>query len=207
MAAARSAEQNDSEVIGALTIVALVTVACLVLLPATIVGFSAAEIMRRRRLRWTWTLVPLGACLIPLALFGAEAVAAVRTAVDHGLAGRFDAAEIARAGAPWWLAASCLVAAGWKLRCDRYDRYHGGERARELDRERGPVACLREALSRWRAPAAGAYVAGSGVRVGRDLDSGLPVKLDQARHRPIHGSERRAVAASTASAARSSSPG
>lgn len=37
------------------------------------------------------------------------------------------------------------------------------------------MACLREALSRWRAPAAGAYVAGSGVRVGRDLDSGLPV--------------------------------
>lgn len=112
MAAARSAEQNDSEVIGVLTIVALVTAACLVLLPAMIVGVSAAEIMRRRRLRWTWALAALGACLVPLALFGAEAVAAVRTAVDHELAGRFDATEIACAGAPWWLAASCLVAGG-----------------------------------------------------------------------------------------------
>jgi hypothetical protein len=67
------------------------------------------------------------------------------------------------------------VAAAWKLRRDRDDRYHGGERARRLGRERGPVSTARALLARWRAPAAGAYIAGRGVRVGRDLDFGRPV--------------------------------
>jgi hypothetical protein len=123
--------------IGELVIAGLVTATGVVLLPALIVGVAAAEIMRRLRLRWTWTLPPLGASLVPLVLFGPEAVAAVRIAVDHALAGRADAVEIARAGTPWWLAGSCLAAAGWKLRRDRDDRYHGGERARRLARERG----------------------------------------------------------------------
>ncbi|MCA1680017.1 MAG: ATP-binding protein [Actinobacteria bacterium] len=161
--------------IGELVLGALVAVTCLVLLPALAVGGVAAELMRRRGLRWTWTLPPLVVCVIPLALLGDEATAGVRGAVDHALAGRADPVEIAWAGAPWWLAASCLVTAGWKLRRDREDRYHGGERARRLARERGPLTCARQALVRRGAPAAGAYVAGRGVRVGSELDSGRPV--------------------------------
>ena len=107
----------------------------------------------------------------------------MRAAVDHAVAGRADAAEIARAGAPWWLAGSSLVAAGWKLRRDRDDRYHGCERARRLARERGPVSAARAAIARWRAPAAGGYLAGRGVRVGRDLDSGRPAFVPPPRSR------------------------
>jgi TraM recognition site of TraD and TraG len=181
VAVAGAAQARDDEWVGELLKWVLIGAIIAALLPALIIGMVAAELMRWRGLRWTWTLVPLAVCVPPLVVFRVEAAEAVRAAAEHALDGHADAGEIAFAGAPWWLAISCLVAAGWKLHRDRDDRYHGGEHARRLACQRGPVRSAREALERWRAPKPGGYAPGRGVRVGSDLDSGRPVFLPPPR--------------------------
>lgn len=158
----------------------LVGAAGLVLLPALAVGVAAAELMRWRGLRWTWALLPLAATALALWSFRGEAAEAVSTAADHTLAGEADASEIAWAGAPWWLVASCLVAVLWKLSRDRDDQYHGGERAERLARERGPVALARTAAARFRDKSP-KYTPERGVLVGSDFHSGRPVHLPPPR--------------------------
>ena len=181
MADAEPSKQDDQEWVGELLQTALITAICLALLPALLIGMLAAELMRAAGLRWTWALPPFLATAAPLAIGREDAAAAVRQAAQRAADGHPDASEIALAGAPWWLAGACLIAAGWKLYRDREDRYHGGERARRQASASGPFGAAAAALARRRSPAAGAYSPRHGVRIGRSLDSGRPVLVEPPR--------------------------
>lgn len=180
MAFSGRTQSSDDEWAAELLRALVVGAAGVALLPALAVGVTAAEVMRWRGLRWTWALPPLAATAFSLWASRRDAVEAVRATAGHALAGEVEVSEIVWAGAPWWLVASCLVAVVWKLCRDRDDRYHGGERAKRLDRARGPAALAQAVIAR-RRTASSPYTPESGVLVGRDLHSERPVRLPAPR--------------------------
>jgi hypothetical protein len=107
--------------------------------PALVAGVVVGELLHRRRLRFTWTLLACGpawALAAPFALRGvSNAHAAVGAARDEHLA---PLSLLAMAW-PWWLALSPVVATAWQLRRARRDGLHGGRAEYQLGLQLGPV--------------------------------------------------------------------
>ncbi len=161
-------------------------VVALVLAPALVAGVLGAEALRARGLKVTWLalLAPVGA--LPLLVAGpADELAALAAAV-LAVRGIDDLAGVLGAGAPVWVAAAPLVGVGWKLRQDRRDRVHGGEREQRLRRAVGPGQLLARRWRRHRQLAGGAD-AEQGILLGAD-EHGEPVRVPMpAAHIPIVG--------------------
>ena len=138
--------------------IAVVGVVAAAAAPAVIGGILAAEALRRRRLRWTWT-VPL---LLPALAAMPSASARVIANVPGG-----RATHLASSALPLWLCLTPVFAAGWKLYRDRRDRLHGGEVEQAVNEARGPVEASRLRRARAR-EYAGGPLTDDGILLGLD---------------------------------------
>lgn len=145
--------------------------------PALVVGVAAAEFLRRRGLRWTWTLLALVPALPAFALIGRETIPALVATTAALARGEAPVVTFVVTGAPLWLCLAPVVALAWKLRRDRRDRLHGGARERRVDDAPGPLELLRITRARAREEAAGPLTA-EGVLLGVD-HRGAPIRVPQ----------------------------
>ena len=155
-------------VLGALVVVAA---------PALVAGIAAAEWLRRRRLRWTWTVGPLALVGLLGALTGPAAITAIADGAAAVPAGKAGLGSLALAAAPLWFCLTPPIAAGWKLYRDRRDRLHGGELERAVADSLGPLELLRITRARAREEARGPLTE-DGVLLGVD-HRGVPVRVPQ----------------------------
>jgi hypothetical protein len=123
----------------------------LALAPGLLAGVAAGEVLRRRRLRWTWMLAA-GIGVAPvIVLLGPAAWSRLIAVPDKGV---MLGAVVAAGWLPW-LAATPVAGSWWMLRAARRDRLHGGHAAQRLVLARGPVELAGTALARRQAQRAG----------------------------------------------------
>jgi hypothetical protein len=164
----------DGSAVGARAGVVLLAAVCAAAIaPSVVLGVTLAEILRRRRLRWTWAVPALAAALPALPFTCTEAALAVE-AVAGGSRSR---EHLLGAVAPAWLCLTPIIVAGWKLYRDRRDRLHGGEAERAVLDALGPLELLRITRARTREHAAGPLTR-DGVLLGVD-HRGAPVRVPQ----------------------------
>jgi hypothetical protein len=144
--------------------------------PALLAGIAVAEVLRRRGLRWTWTLPSLAAALAGFPLALPAAVRGISTGIDPARDGAALIAVLV-AAFPLWLCLTPPVAAGWKLYRDRRDRLHGGEQERAVRDAVGPLELLRIRRARAREYARGPLTS-DGILLGVD-HRGAPVHVPQ----------------------------
>jgi hypothetical protein len=117
--------------------------------------------MRKRRLRWTWT--------VPALVVAAPALV---LAIRHTI-------EAREATLPYtllaWLGLAPLATAALMLRLDRRDRLNGGAQERAAADAAGPLTALRIARARAREQGAGPHTS-DGVLLGLD-HRGAPVRI------------------------------
>jgi hypothetical protein len=104
--------------------------------PAALVAVAVGEFLRRRALRWTWTVAPTLLTAAPLALEGPQLL--TDTAVHLARAVRSDATLAAAlpTALPLWVFLTPLATTVLMLWRDRQDRLDGG--ARERGTRRAP---------------------------------------------------------------------
>jgi len=158
------------DALSAFAAVVLAGAAALVLAPALVGGVALGEVLRRRRLRWTWALLAA-----PLTALGA--VLTARKAPAFMAAPTSDPADVLSVTGPAWLAVLPIVTGLWKLHRDRRDRLHGGRAERELDGAQGPLELLSARRRAAEAFSAGPYGA-QGVLLGSD-ERGAPVRVPE----------------------------
>ena len=156
--------------------VTLLGCAALAALPAVVAGIASAEVLRRRGLRWTWTLPAIATAVAPIVTRPALLGRLVQTVVDVA-AGRIAAVAIVACALPFWSALTPIIAAAWKLYRDRRDCLHGGQRERAVRDSLGPLQTARLARARAREYARGPLT-DEGVLLGVD-HRGAPVRVPQ----------------------------
>jgi hypothetical protein len=145
--------------------------------PALALGIPAAELLRRRRLRWTWAAfacVP-GVVLAPLTVV--PLTEAVSAAADAIAATHPDPAGYAAAAWLPWLYLTPFVTLAWMLHGARHDRLHGGHAEQEAQCAAGPLDALRTRRRTAREREAGPLTH-EGVLLGAD-PRGEPVRIPQ----------------------------
>lgn len=167
---------NDSRGPGATGAVAIILggIAALLALPALLAGIATAEMLRRRRLRWTWALL-LTPLALPLLVAPGARARALGDAAQGAIAARALNAEVLLAALPFWLALYALAAIAWKVLRERRDRLHGGQREAAVLASTGPLELLRRRRRRQHELAAGALNE-DGILLGVD-ERGEPVRI------------------------------
>jgi hypothetical protein len=161
-------------------------VLALLLAPGLAGGVALAELLRRHRLAWSWTLMA-GAVTSPVVLVAAPAAAhGLRDALAAGSGQLASPRALCGLLWPFWLALVAPTAGVWKAWRDHRSRIQGG-RAEELVRDPlGPVEWWRKRRQAAAQLAAGPIAAG-GVLLGAD-DRGNVVRLPAlAAHAAIVG--------------------
>ncbi|RKQ90473.1 TraM-binding TraD/TraG-like protein [Solirubrobacter pauli] len=165
--------------------------AALALAPALATGGIAAIAMRRRGLRFTWSLAALPVLALPLLAIGPlDAVANLERELRSLHAGAPRPLTLINTAAAFWLPCSALVATAGKLWIDRRDRLHGGSRETRSRASLGPLQLLALRHQRARAAAAGRTGPDGTFLLGHDSTHGRPfrVPLPQAHATIVGGS-------------------
>lgn len=167
------------------TAIPILGIVAVALAPGMAVGVAIAELLRRCRLRWTWTLPPLLSSAAVAILVGP----AVLTRYINALAAVADGAptqQLLAAGGPAWLLTVAPTAAAFNLWRDRRDRLHGGAREQALRDVEGPLDVLARHRARKRADASDPYTS-DGILLG-ETTTGHPLRIPPlAAHATILG--------------------
>lgn len=158
-------------------IIALLGLLAVAAAPAIVAGVGVAELLRRRRLRWTWTLPPLAAASAAALVVAPRSARAVAHVAAGAMTDPRQAPAFLLAAIPLWLCLVPVTAAAWKLYRDRRDRLHGGDDERAVADAIGPVELLRLRRARAREYAA-CPLTSDGILLGVD-HRGAPVRVPQ----------------------------
>jgi hypothetical protein len=154
--------------------------------PALLCGIAYGELLRRRRLAWTWTLLSAAATAPVVAVFALPAARALLDLARHPDRGLPSFAGCCALLWPFWLAAVSPIAARWKAWRDHRARLQGGGAERNANHQLGPVAWFRRRRRNAAIEAAGP-VSPAGVYLGVDEHGDATVVPPLLAHATIVG--------------------